>query len=328
MRMSIMETRRTNRDVGVAALATAALAALLPRFALAHGSGVTPRDVWRAWQFDPLVLFGCGLTAWVYLRGVAAIWRRAGRGRGVAVGRVMAFLAAMLTLLLALVSPLDTLSESLLSAHMVQHMILILAAAPLLVLAVPTAPLLLGLPPYTRRTFAGLRRRRAVAAIWRIATRPVVAWTLQGVVFWTWHLPPLYQAALRNDAIHALEHASFLVTAAVFWWVVIQPERRRRDGLGLSVLLVFATALQNGVLGALLTFSGTPWYPDYQPFVSGWHLSPLEDQQLAGLIMWIPGGLVYLTAALALLARWLSDDVPLQSARLEMTPAVGPRGNG
>jgi putative membrane protein len=287
----------------------AAAAALSPGVARAHGAGGrSPHDAWRTWDFNPLILLGLGLAVAIYLRGVLVIWRHAGHGRGIGYFQATAFGGAMLALATALLSPVDALGDALLSAHMVQHLLLMLVAAPLFALAAPMAPLLLGLPPYTRRTVAGLRHAPFIALPWQLLRRPLVAWTLQTVALWTWHLPPLYQAALHSNVIHGLEHLSFFATAAIFWWIVIQPERRHRDSPGLSILLVFAAGLQSGVLGALLTFSGSSWYADYRPDLSGWRLSPLEDQQLAGVIMWVPGGLIYLTVALGLLVRWLKTD--------------------
>jgi len=129
------------------------------------------------------------------------------------------------------------------------------------------------------------------------------AWLVHAVVIWGWHLPVLFQAALHNDALHGLQHLSFLGSALLFWWAILHP--RRQAGLGLSVLYLFTTAVHTAVLGALITFARTPWYPAYVAPAAG--LGPLEDQQLAGLVMWIPAGLAYLVAALVIVRRWLSE---------------------
>jgi putative membrane protein len=119
-----------------------------------------------------------------------------------------------------------------------------------------------------------------------------------------WHAPPLYQATLTREDVHFLQHASFFGTALLFWWVLLHPVRHRRLGHGLGVLFLFTTALYGSALGALLTFASSPWYPAYAERAAPWGLSALEDQQLGGLIMWIPFGLLYTLAALALFGLW------------------------
>lgn len=290
-------------------VASALVATILaaPSTALAH-PGTGPDQPWQTWSVTPLVMAAVLLTLWVYARGVSTVWRHAGVGHGISALRVGGFLAGMTALVVAIASPLDTLSAYLLSAHMVQHMVLILVVAPLLVLSTPLAPLLLGLPPVMRHAVVTAGRMPTLRGSWSFLTNAVIAGTIQVAVFWLWHLPPLYEAALHDGVIHDLEHASFLLTAALFWWVVIQPVGRRKLGYGPAVLLVVVAGLAGGILGALLTFSSVTWYPDYQPALTGWDLTALQDQQLAGLIMWIPGGLIYLAAALGLAACWLNTE--------------------
>jgi putative membrane protein len=265
---------------------------------------VAPDAAWAAWNLDPLLLLGLGATAWAYARGVRAAWRSAGTGRGIRRAHVLAFAGAMTALAVALVSPVDRLGSTLFSAHMVQHLLLILAGAPLLVLAAPDRAFTWALPPTGRRAVARLLNRQPVRGVAGWLTRPVTAWLLHSVVLWVWHIPGPYAAALESDAIHAAEHAGFFVTALVFWWVVLRPPRRRA-AYGLGVLFVFATAMQSGVLGALITFAGSAWYPAHAEGAALWGLTALEDQQLAGLVMWVPAGLVYVIAAGLLCAAWL-----------------------
>jgi cytochrome c oxidase assembly factor CtaG len=136
------------------------------------------------------------------------------------------------------------------------------------------------------------------------------------VVLWSWHAPALFQATLASEFVHALQHASFLFSALLFWWAVIHG-RQRALGFGLAVLYMFTTALHSGLLGALLTFAKSVWYPVYSDQTRAWGLTPLEDQQIGGLIMWVPAGLVYITAALALFAGWLRES----EARATISPA-------
>jgi putative membrane protein len=264
---------------------------------------------------EPGALVSLIFVAALYVRGVRALWARAGRGRGVRVWQAAAFGGGLLAVLVALETPLDRLSEALFSAHMVQHLVLMLVAAPLLALGSPRLALAWSLP---------------ATRLWRlIPGRPSVAFALHVVALWAWHVPSLYDAALANGAVHAAEHASFLATGVLFWWALlpapgprlarlaapgtepstsvhVSARRGEHAGYGLGVLYVFGMALQSTVLGALLTFTRAPWYTSHLGSTAAWGLTALEDQQLAGVIMWVPGGLIYLVAALALFGRWLS----------------------
>jgi putative membrane protein len=280
------------------------------RAAVAHdGQPLAPHDLWGAWGSDPLALVGIGLAALFYARGVGALWRRAGRGRGVSRGQVAAGAGGLVALALALLSPLDRLSSALLSAHMSQHLLLILVAAPLLVLGWPPAVALWALPAPARRAVAsGWRRAGALRRAWRAMSRPAAAWTLPAVALWAWHLPVLYQAALRSWPLHALEHAAFLGTAALFWSVVVRCGTRGGLEPGLGLLYVLTAGVESGLLGALMALDDAAWYPTYGATAPVWGRSALEDQRLAGLLMWVPAGSAYLVAAVALLSRWATAD--------------------
>ncbi len=260
--------------------------------------------VWTSWSLPPPVLVGLAATAWAYARGVQTLWS-GDRHRGIAGWQVASFTGGFLALFVALVSPLHPVSSELLWVHMVQHVLLVLVAAPLIVLGAPLLPMTLALPLSWRRRIRLWGRIRWLRSTSRFLTRPIVAWVLSVAALWAWHAPGLYDAAVRNDGIHALEHMSFLATAILFWWVAIRPGPHRRVSGGSDVLYVFTAGIQSGALGAVLTFAGSPLYPAYVHSVARWSLSPLQDQQLAGLIMWIPAGLIYMGAAGALFVRWL-----------------------
>jgi putative membrane protein len=261
---------------------------------LAHaGQALAPHDLWRAWNVDVGLLLGLGLAGWAYLRG-----RRQGD-----VWRARCFAGALAVIAVALVSPLDALSGVLASAHMVQHVLLLLVAAPLLALATPGTTLLRGLPPALRQA-TGRWHRRARLHL-RVARNPAAAWAVHVATIWFWHAAVPYDAALDNHVVHIVEHASYLVTGLWFWQIVLGARGAVSNGLG--ILLVFTMAMQSVFLSALLTFASGPWYSGYAATTQAWDLTPLADQQLAGVIMWIPAGLVYLGAALALLARWISS---------------------
>jgi cytochrome c oxidase assembly factor CtaG len=292
----------------LAALALLLIAICLPPPVRAHdGQPIAPHDLWSAWNTDAWVILGLALPAAAFARGQA---RLAARGRQFAqrergVGAALGFGA----LALALLSPLDALAGVLLSAHMIQHVLLMLMAAPLLAWAAPLGRVLLGLPlGLGRRLGAWWSRAPGARGLWRALTLPAVAWTLHALALWFWHIPAAYQAALRSPAIHALEHISFFGTALLFWWVLLRPATNHTaqslvQGPG-AALYVFTQALQSGLLGALMTLAPQAWYPAYGATAPLWGLTPLEDQQLAGGSMWIPSGLVYTLAALALVAAW------------------------
>ncbi|HET9983899.1 MAG TPA: cytochrome c oxidase assembly protein [Longimicrobiales bacterium] len=296
-----MTARRALRRAGAAGPLLLARAAP----ALAHeGRALEPHDLWGAWTWDPALVVPLVATGIVYALGVRRLWRRGGVGRGIRRGEAAAFAAGWVTLVLALVSPLHALSETLFSAHMAQHTLLLAVAAPLLVLGRPMLPFLWALPLGGRRRVGGWGRRRWLRGPWRALTRPLPAFALQAVVLWAWHAPALYDAALASDAVHALEHATFLLSALLFWWSALHV-RERGLGYGAGILSTFATGVHSGALGALLALAARPLYPAYAAPPPAWGLTPLEDQQLAGFIMWMPGGLPYLVAALALLVAWM-----------------------
>jgi putative membrane protein len=214
--------------------------------------------------------------------------------------------------LVAVAPPLHTLADTSFAAHMVQHLLLILVAAPLIAFGQPLASVLRLYPRRTRRrvgaVYGALFRRPPVRATWRFLTQPVVAWTLHTVAVWTWHVPVLFTAALNNDLVHALEHACFLGSGVLYWWALLRDGAHSRHGYAIGVASVFAMAMQGSALGALLTFSGVPWYPQYAASAASLGLTALQDQQLAGLIMWIPAGLAYTAVALAFFALWLQGE--------------------
>jgi putative membrane protein len=175
-------------------------------------------------------------------------------------------------------------------------------------------PVLVALPRSWRSGVGSIASAGPVRAVFRVIRNPLAVWSLQAVVLWMWHIPSLYEAALNSRLVHAAEHVSFLVTAGLFWWTLFQPHGRRVLGLGTGVLFVFTSGVQSSALGALLTFAPSVVYESHQPFVAAWNISAVEDQQLAGLLMWVPAGVVYLVAALAVFAVWLrSVDAPQTS---------------
>jgi cytochrome c oxidase assembly factor CtaG len=263
---------------------------------------------------------GLLLAAWAYRRG-----QTSGPRRPVDRWRAGCFIAALVALGLALLSPLDALSSALASAHMVQHLLLLLVAAPLLVLSAPSSAILRGSPLAVRRAGGRWRRRLGLTHTnLRPLRHPAVVWLLAVGVLWFWHAAAPYDAALDSEPLHVLEHVSFLVTAVLFWHVVVGVRGTARVSNGVGVLLVFTMAMQSVFLSVLLTFARTPWYSSYATTTAPWGLDPLTDQQLAGVLMWVPAGGIYLAVALALLVSWVRatevDDVAVATTRPHRVP--------
>jgi putative membrane protein len=265
-----------------------------------------PENIWYAWNLDPLIVLALTLTSWLYARGVRALWQKAGRGRAIARWQVAAFAGGIVTLFIALVSPIDRLGVALFSGHMLQHVLLILVAAPLVVMGAPNLAFLWALPVEGRvRLGSWWKGAGALRRAWQVLSHPASVWMLHALALWIWHIPALYEAAIENQFLHALEHASFFGSALLFWWLLTQVGVRRRTGYGLALIIVFTTMMQGTLMGALITLASEPWYPIHTLGAEMWNITPLEDQQLAGLIMWIPGAPVYLLAFLLLMREWL-----------------------
>jgi putative membrane protein len=272
-----------------------------------EGKPHTFHDLWYTWGRDPFIIAGLALAGWLYWRGLRRVWRESSeRGRGVRRSEAWAFGFGWLALFVALVSPLHPWGEVLFSAHMTQHEVLMLLAAPLLVLGRPLVPFLWALPARWRVIVGGIGKKKRVQTVWRTLTNPLVAWAIHALALWVWHAPVLFQATLTSDLVHTLQHLSFLGSALLFWWALIHG-RRGLMGYGAAVLYMFTTSVQSGVLGALITVTHTVWYPAYANSTASWGLTPLEDQQLGGLIMWIPAGLVYIIAGMALMVGWMRE---------------------
>jgi cytochrome c oxidase assembly factor CtaG/cytochrome c2 len=273
-----------------------ALFFVLASICSAHeGEPLQPHDLWSAWVFAPGIAIPLLISGLWYLLGTR-------RAVGLRTWDISCFWTGWISLVIALVSPLHPLGEALFSAHMAQHELLMVVAAPLLVLGRPIVAFLWALPLSLRRWSGRAMKATVPQHIWRTLTDPFGAWLLHAVVLWGWHIPRLFQATLTSDAIHSAQHISFLGSALLFWWALFRHMR-----YGSAILYVFTTAVHTSLLGALLTFSPQIWYPAYAPRTAVWGFTPLEDQQLGGLIMWVPAGLTYIIAGLWLVALWLKQ---------------------
>jgi len=267
----------------------------------ADDSSLTPATLWsiHSWRWDFGIILPLAIFALLYCLGAI-------RQRNRNWGRHLLFGSGWLSLVFALDSPLHPLGEQLFSAHMLQHEILILISAPLIAAAQPGATCLWAFLPGQRAGIGAAIQHIESARLVRLLTAPLAAWILEAVALWTWHIPALYQATLTSDAVHAAQHLSFFLTALLFWSALYGVGRSKMD-FGTATLYVFGTATHCSALGALLTFSNVLWYPAYRSTTQAWGLTPIQDQQLGGLLMWVPSGVVFLVIGLVLFGRWLQE---------------------
>jgi cytochrome c oxidase assembly factor CtaG len=242
-------------------------------------------------------------TGVIYVAGWRALSRRTPQRFGPR--RLAAFLGGLGAIVLAVGSPLDALAGRLLQAHMTQHMLLMMVAPPLLWLGAPVAPMLLGVPRRIRRAVAAGLAAPSMRRITSLIAHPAVGWTSFAVAFWVWHTPRLYELALRSDAWHHVEHACLFTTAMMFWRPVILawPARSPWPRWTMIPYLLLAD-LQNTVLAAILTLSDRVIYPAYAARLGT--IAALGDQSVAGVIMWVPGSLVFLVAAVWVVVEMLA----------------------
>ena len=277
----------------------AVLLLALPPLSPVHGHGFERSIDAAYWTFDPWIIGPLLAFGGMYAAGALILSRRRGRNGGRR-WCTLACLAGWLSLAGALVSPLHWLGEHLFTFHMIEHEIIMAVSAPLLVIARPVGPLLWSLPRRTRLAAGRLMRHPSTRAGWDWLSAGRNATLLHAVTIWAWHAPVLFDAAVENLLLHRLQHLSFFATAVLFWWSVF-----RRSDTGAAAWHVFITMLHTSVLGALMALAPRVLYSRQTAAAASWGLAPLEDQQLAGIIMWVPAGTIYAGAALALIAMWI-----------------------
>jgi putative membrane protein len=271
--------------------------------AQAHNTG-TPHDEPPGWTWDPWITGPLLLAALLFWVGWRRLSARSGRGAASLHRRAMLFAGGLLTASAALVSPLHQAGERSFAAHMFEHELLMLVAAPLFALSAPPAIMLWAFPASGRRLLGTVGASAPMRMAWRTLSAPVNATLLQAAALWLWHAPPLFDRALASDGWHVTQHLSFLVSALLFWSAMLS----RRTPAGVAALCLVTTSIVSGALGALMAFATSPWYAGYAALgMAPFGLTPAEDQQVAGLLMWVPGGLVHAGAALVLLRRLLRD---------------------
>lgn len=280
------------------------LLTLLP-VAAHDGVPLAPADLLWAWQWDPLLLAGLATIAWLYSQGVKTIWWRSGVGQGITPWQALAFNGGLTALFLAFISPLAALSSDLFIAHMAQHLLLILVAAPLLVLGNAPAALAWALPKWVHRWLGYWWRQQSdLHLIGRLFLRPGMIGGLHLVALWLWQAPYVYKVALHDPLVHGGQHGVFLVAAMLFWQLLFSTKRPDPLPVTMTLRLVATTALAGVLLGLLITFVPILGYPVYTPTALRWGLTAVADQQLAGLSLASTMGLVYFGITIAYWRTW------------------------
>jgi len=274
------------------------------------------------WNWEPWILASLAMALLLYFAGLYRMPRNV-RRLVLSSARIAAFTAAIAILFAALISPLDALDDQLFSAHMAQHLVLIMIAPPLLVAGRPGIASLWAFPLPLRRALGRFYLRSGLHSAVQTSMSPLVVWILCSAVLWFWHLPGPYGWAVENEFVHAIEHICFFVTSLMFWSLVLEPPgRHRRLSHAAALIFVATIGIQNGLLGALLTFSARPLYSAYFSTTTAWGLTPLEDQQLGGLGMWIPASAIHLTTLGVLFVAWLRLIDNQTSPSVRQAPAL------
>lgn len=299
-----------------------AMAAATTGVALAHGDTApepTIAGMLAAWSLDPLPWIGLLVAALGYLILVRRVDQAHPRTR-VRRWRIGAWLAGLLAIWVALISPVDAYADSLLTIHMVQHLLLAMIAPPLLALGAPVTLLLRASTPEVRQQWIlPVLHSRVV----RVLASPLVAWPLFAIVMWSTHFSPLYNLALEDPAVHTLEHVVFLGAGLLFWWPVVAADPiPRRMGYGARLSYVVLQMPLNAAVGLAIYFAPTVLYAHYASIERSWGPDALTDQQIGGLLMWAAGDLILLFALPVLVTAWMRADVR-RSEQLDARLAAG-----
>ncbi len=270
------------------------------------------RGLLADWDPPLLITAGCLLSVLVYLRGLRALRRTRPQ---FPVWRAWSFVAGIAVLWISLGSPLEELADTVLTAHMIEHLLLMAVVPPLVLAGWPTVPMLRGIPAGLRRALiAPLLRWRGLRRAEDLFTTPLFAWLAMDLTLLLWHLPGAYDFALEHEYVHDLEHLCFLFSSLLFWWVLLRPWPSRLPSLGWFALLYLVTAdFVNTLLSALLAFAGRPVYRYYLTHGNSLGLDPLTDQTVGASIMWVFGSIAFLLPAMILLARLLQGDAAAES---------------
>ena len=261
------------------------------------------------WSFSFFVLISLGAVLVVYFWGTRRLSLRSNRKSS---GKIKkwAFGGSLAALLVALISPVDVYSNDLFFVHMIQHLLLVMVAAPLIRIASPMAEYLWGLPEAIRGPIGNMLAKKGLIRVFLYGvTTPLVAWILFAIVMWVWHVPEIYDMALKSKGLHNFEHITMFFVGIVFWWPVLgSPVLFRQLAFPLRFLYLFLALMQNVILAAILTYTDTAIYRFYVDSPLHWGISSTTDQQLGGVIMWIIGSMMFAGVTIVLLYMWLERD--------------------
>ena len=303
-----------------------AAAAVAPSAVLAHGEAAPSPDlpgVLLAWRFDPLAVGGLALASVVWLAAVRRVARAHPANPHPAL-RTWLFFAGLAAIALALLSPIEAYEGQLFSVHMVQHLLLMVVAAPLLVAAAPITLTLRAVSPRWRHRLLAVLHSLPL----RVITFPVVTWLLFAAVSWGWHFSTLYDDALENQLLHYVQHASFLAAGLLFWWPALGADPSPwRLPHPVRILYLFLAMPQNSFLGVALLSAPRVLYPHYVTNLRAWGPSPLEDQQVGAMLMWVVGDLAFLAGMVVVVAQWMRQE-ERRTARLDARLAADRAARG
>ena len=312
-----------------ATVAALTILVAMPAATLAHGDEI-PQPSFPGllldWRLDPLPLAGVLLAAGLYLWAARQV-RAHHPEHPPAWWQTACFLAGLAAIAIALTSPVEAYEDVLFSVHMVQHMLLELVAAPLILLGAPVTLALRAASPSVRSRLLTILHSRVVSAI----SFPLVAWLVFAAVNWGWHFSTLYDQALENDALHYFQHATFLGAALLFWWPVVglDPSRWRLP-YPARLFYLFLAMPQNSFLGVALMSATEVLYPHYLTTLREWGPSALTDQNMGGILMWVMGDMVFLVAMGLVVAAWVRyedrrtarEDARLDAELAALSPAA------
>lgn len=268
-------------------------------------------------------MVGLVFIAWLYSRGVRILWWRSGVGQVITVGQALAFNGGLTVLFIAFVSPLHALSADLFIAHTVQHLLLILLAAPLLLLGQASIALSWAIPKALQRWWHYWWRQQSdLHLIGRFFLQARVSWGVYLATLWLWQAPYVYKVAQYDGLVHLVQHGILLATAMLFWRLLLLPQTHEALSPVLRFRFVAAIALTGILLGSLITLTPPLWYPIYLPTAQHWGLTPALDQRLAGTVLLVAMSLVYLSLTVMAWRTWrqhgrapLTTQQPAQLAR-------------
>ena len=275
--------------------------------------------IWFDWELNPFIWAFALIALFLYTRGLA---RSKGTRRKLHPWwKPFCYYTGVFAIITALLSPVDSLAYELFTFHMVQHLLLTLIGAPLVLLGSPMIPILRGIPRKIRSKFVNPTLRHvAVRTFLKYLSLPVVAWVIYVTSILGWHTPPAYSLALTNEIVHDFEHLTFTLSGVLFWWNVIDPTPLRSNLSYLGrVPYIFLTTIPNFVLGAFITFASTPFYSHYAKRDLLFGLTAMEDQQIAGILMWIPGAIILLITLLSILFLAMAEEEKNQRKKESLT---------